>query len=103
MKKIIVTISFSMLCAMAFSQIKAPDDIQALLEKNNCVACHKADKKALAPSWKEISEKQYSAKKFTELVYKPVPANWPTYTPMVGLPKVPKADLSKIATWVKGL
>lgn len=100
---------FILFAVLSFSsvsaQTKAPDDIQALLQKNNCITCHKVDKAtALAPSWKQIAEKGYSAKKFAELVAKPVPSNWPTFNPpMAPLPKVPKADLTKIANWVATL
>jgi cytochrome c551/c552 len=107
MHKTILAIAFGVL---SFSQIKAqsmkaPDDIQALLQKNNCVSCHKVDKtSSLAPSWVQVAEKGYSAKKFAELVAKPVPSNWPTFNPpMAALPKTPKADLTKIANWVATL
>jgi cytochrome c len=90
--------------AMYAQSAKAPEDIQALLQKHNCVSCHKVDKKAIGPAWSEIAKKAYSAKQFTALVYKPVPENWPTYTPaMTALPKVPKGDLSKISAWVTTL
>ena len=88
----------------ARSQTAIPADINALLQKHTCYTCHKADKKLVGPSWKEIAGKKYSAKKFTDLVYKPVAANFPQYTPpMVGLPNVPKGDLAKISTWVATL
>jgi cytochrome c len=80
-----------------------PADIKGLLEKHTCYTCHKTDKKMVGPSWLDIAKKKYSTKAFTALVYKPVPANWPGYTPMIGLPNVPKADLKKIAEWVNGL
>jgi cytochrome c len=104
MKKIIVIFSFSAIYFSSSAQsAKAPDDIQALLSKNNCVTCHKVDKKAVGPSWEDIAAKKYTNKRFAELVAKPEPANWPGYTPMTGLPKTPKADLTKIANWVKTL
>ena len=80
-----------------------PADIKGLLEKHTCYTCHKTDKKMVGPAWQEVAKKAYSAKQFTALVYKPVPANWPGYAPMVGLPNVPKADIKKIADWVNTL
>ncbi len=103
MKKFILITSLSALYITLNAQTKAPADIQALLSKNNCVTCHKVDKKAVGPSWADIAAKKYTAKRFTELVYKPEPANWPGYTPMLGLPKVPKTDLTKISKWVETL
>lgn len=105
LKKIIFIIFAALSFNFASAQTKAPDDIQALLQKNNCVTCHKVDKATtLAPSWTQIAQKGYSPKKFAELVAKPVPSNWPSYNPpMAPLPKVPKADLTKIATWVATL
>ncbi len=80
-----------------------PADIKGLLEKHTCYTCHKVDKKMVGPAWQDVAKKNYSAKQFTALVYKPVPANWPGYTPMIGLPSVPKADIKKISDWVNGL
>jgi cytochrome c len=83
--------------------VAIPADIKGLLEKHTCYTCHKADKKMVGPAWQDVAKKAYSVKAFTALVYKPVPANWPGYTPMIGLPNVPKADIKKIADWVNGL
>ncbi len=102
-----IAASFLLFGAMQINAqtVKAPDDIQALLQKNNCVSCHKVDKAtALAPSWQQVASKGYSAKQFAALVAKPVPANWPTFNPpMAPLPKVPKGELTKIANWVNTL
>ena len=104
MKKIFIISCLSAFYAVGKAQVTVPEDVQTLLTKNNCGICHKTDKKAIGPSWSAIAEKQYTVKRFTELVYAPEPANWPTYAPaMAALPKTPKADLKKIATWVNGL
>jgi cytochrome c len=78
-------------------------DITELLETNTCYTCHSVKKKMVGPTWTEIAKKNYTKKKFIALVAKPVPANWPTYSPMAPLPKVPKADLGKIYDWVTTL
>lgn len=83
--------------------VAIPADIKGLLEKHTCYTCHKVDKKMVGPAWQDVAKKAYSTKQFTSLVYKPVPANWPGYTPMIGLPNVPKADIKKIADWVTTL
>ena len=103
-KKIIIISCLSIFYTNTKAQTVVPDDVQALLTKNNCIACHKVEKKAIGPSWAAIAEKKYTVKRFTELIYTPEPANWPTYTPaMTALPNAPKTDLKKIATWVNTL
>lgn len=79
-----------------------PADVQALLDKNGCTACHHVSRKLVGPIWPAIAAKKYSAKRITQLVGKPEPANWPGYPPMVAQ-KVPKADMTKIANWLVGL
>jgi cytochrome c len=104
MKLKLVSAALLLSGSMFAQSAKAPEDIQKLLQSHNCVSCHKVDKKAIGPAWSEIAKKNYTAKQFTALVYKPVPENWPTYTPaMAALPKVPKADLTKISGWVQTL
>ena len=78
-------------------------EIKAILKKNTCSTCHKLKGKLIAPSWTMIAEKGYSTIQFSALVAVPVPANWPKYKAMVGLPDVPKEDLEKIAAWVSEL
>jgi cytochrome c551/c552 len=75
-------------------------EIKDILKKNTCSSCHKLKGKLIAPSWRNISEKQYSTAQFTALVAVPVPSNWSRYKPMIGLPNVPKEDIEKIAAWV---
>ncbi len=79
-----------------------PADVQALLDKNGCTACHHVSRKLVGPIWPAIAAKKYSAKRITQLVGKPEPANWPGYPPMVAQ-KVPKAEMTKIANWLVGL
>ncbi len=79
-----------------------PADIQALLDKNGCAACHALSRKLVGPMWTEVAAKKYSAKRISQLVAKPEPANWPGYVPMVAQ-NVPKAELSKIANWLSKL
>ncbi|MCE7922513.1 MAG: cytochrome C [Haliscomenobacteraceae bacterium CHB4] len=79
-----------------------PADIQALLDKYGCAACHNMERKLVGPKWTEIAAKKYSAKRIAQLVEKPEPANWPGYIPMAAQ-KVPKADMDKIAKWLANL
>jgi cytochrome c len=95
------------ICALAIStQAQThtpPADIQTLLSKHTCNACHKPDEKLVGPSYLEISKKKYTNSKIVNLIHSPEPANWAGYTPMMGLPNVPNEDCSKIAVWINSL
>ncbi|MCB0629606.1 MAG: hypothetical protein R2824_07055 [Saprospiraceae bacterium] len=80
------------------------DEIQPLLEKNTCVACHRVDTKQVGPAFKDVAKRKYSVERIVELIYSPEPANWPGYaTPMAPMPQVPRAEAMKIATWINSL
>lgn len=86
---------------VASAQVKIPADIEALLTKNTCFACHRADQKLVGPGYKEVmAKKKYKPEQIVELIYAPKPANWPGYPPMAALPSVPKDDALKIAKWI---
>ena len=91
----------------AFSPIKTtpeiPAEIQALLEKNGCVACHNMTHKLVGPMWTDVAAKKYSAKRITELVKKPEPGNWPGSVPMLAQSNIPAAELTKISKWLANL
>ena len=97
MKKLVsIALFVAIFTASASAQAAAiPVDIKGLLEKHTCYTCHKVDKKMVGPSWQDVAKKNYSAKQFTSLVYKPVPANWPGYTPMVVCRMCRKETLKK--------
>jgi cytochrome c len=89
----------------AFQPVAPPEipaDVQALLDKYGCAACHSMTKKLVGPLWTDIAAKKYSAKKIAQLVAKPEPSNWPGYVPMAAQ-KVPKEDMNKIAGWLTNL
>lgn len=79
---------------------QVPAEIQALLDKHGCAACHSMERKLVGPKWPDIAQKKYSAKRIAELVKKPEPANWPGYVPMLAQTNIPKAELMKIANWL---
>lgn len=79
-----------------------PADVQALLDKYGCTACHSMTRKLVGPIWTDIAAKKYPAKRIAQLVAKPEPANWPGYVPMAAQ-TVPKADMDKIAKWLANL
>jgi cytochrome c len=103
MKKLLLLVPVvALLCAFAAPAppTDIPADINALLSKYNCVSCHAMERKMIGPTWKDIAAKKYTQKQIVGFVYKPQPANWPGYPPMVAQRSVPKADLNKIAAWL---
>ncbi|MCU0324194.1 MAG: c-type cytochrome [Spirosomaceae bacterium] len=103
MKKTILSLLFvaGVAATTAKAQTKIPPDIEKLLQKNTCLACHKADTKLVGPAYKEVMQKKkYKAEQIVELIYKPKPSNWPGYPAMAALPQVPKDEAKKIADWI---
>jgi cytochrome c551/c552/glucose/arabinose dehydrogenase len=85
---------------------KAPTlkEVQPLLMKNTCLACHNPNTRQVGPSFTEISKRRYSVEKILSLIKNPQPQNWPGYaTEMPPMPQVPKAEAQKIATWIRSL
>lgn len=80
-----------------------PADIDALLNKYGCAACHSITRKLVGPIWTDIAAKGYTKKRIAQLVKKPEPGNWPGYPAMAPQATVPKADLDKIAGWLVSL
>ncbi|TXK45769.1 c-type cytochrome [Pontibacter qinzhouensis] len=80
------------------------EDIEPLLVKNTCTACHAPAKKQVGPSFAEIARRNYTNKQIVELIHNPKPENWPTYaTPMPPMPQVATSEALKIAEWINSL
>ncbi|HZB12460.1 MAG TPA: c-type cytochrome [Chryseolinea sp.] len=85
---------------------KAPTyaEIEPLLVKNTCTACHQTTKRQVGPAFVDIAKRKYSNERIVELIYNPEPKNWPEHeTPMAPMPQVPKAEALKIASWINTL
>src|SRR5690606_10832514 len=90
--------AFSKAPSVKVAVAKAPTfkEVEGLLAKYTCIACHNPDKKQVGPSYADIAKRKYSNEKIVELIYNPQPQNWPGYaTPMAPMPHVPKADALK--------
>ncbi|MFN4144952.1 MAG: c-type cytochrome [Runella sp.] len=88
------------------SNAKVPtnEEIQPLLAKHTCLACHAVGKRQVGPAYTEVAKRKYSNEKIVDLIYNPQPQNWPDYaTPMAPMPQVPRADALKIAAWINSL
>ncbi|MEZ4894591.1 MAG: hypothetical protein R3A50_14625 [Saprospiraceae bacterium] len=106
MKKLFVLLGLAFIMgSFTMKQVppEIPADVNALLSKHGCIACHNMTQRLVGPSWQNIAGKKYSAKKISALVKKPEPGNWPGYVPMLAQPNVPKAELNKISEWLAGL
>ncbi len=88
------------------SNTKAPtySEIEPLLVKNTCTACHQVSKRQVGPAFADIAKRKYSNERIVQLIYTPEPKNWPEHeTPMPPMPQVPKDEALKIASWINSL
>jgi cytochrome c len=103
-KKITAVLVLSMLVgASAFAQKTPPAEVEALLKKHICLACHKVDARLVGPAYEEVAKKKYSVEEMVELIYTPKPEHWPGYPAMAAMKQVPKDDATKIAKWINSL
>lgn len=85
---------------------KAPSyaEIEPLLVKNTCTACHQTSKRQVGPSFADIAKRKYSDERMVQLIYNPEPKNWPEHeTPMAPMPQVPRDEALRIAGWINSL
>ena len=79
-------------------------EIEPLLVKNTCTACHQVNKRQVGPAFTDIAKRKYSNDRIVQLIYTPEPKNWPEHeTPMAAMPQVPKDEALKIAGWINSL
>ena len=75
----------------------------ALLKKNNCIACHAADKKLVGPSYKAVADKYRGQSGAADKLAKKIRAGgagvWDAI-PMPPHPQVSEADAKKMATYI---
>jgi cytochrome c len=105
MKKTIFSLAIVMATFVAAqAQTKIPPNIQKLLQKNTCLACHNPDNKLVGPAYKEVMKaKKYKPEQIVQLIYKPKPSNWPGFPPMAPMAQVPKDEAMQIAVWIASL
>ncbi|RZL18025.1 MAG: c-type cytochrome, partial [Pedobacter sp.] len=86
--------------------VKAPTfkEVEGLLTRRTCTACHNQTKRQIGPAFIEIAKRKYSPEKIVQLIHNPQPQNWPGYsTEMPPMPQVTKAEGLKIAAWINSL
>lgn len=78
--------------------------VQPLLAKNTCTACHAPDRRQVGPAFMEIAQREYSVDKIVQLIRQPENRNWPGFsTPMPPMPHVPEHEARAIAAWITSL
>lgn len=80
-----------------------PADMNALMTKYTCIACHRPNQRLVGPAYADVAKKNYSNEEIVNLIYNPVPSHWPDYPPMVAMKQVPKDDAMKLAVWINSL
>lgn len=75
----------------------------ALLKKNNCMACHAVDKKMVGPSYKDVANRYRGQSDAADKLAKKIRAGgsgvWGPI-PMPANPQVSEADAKKLATYI---
>lgn len=80
-----------------------PADMNALMSKHTCIACHRPNQRLVGPAYVDVAKKKYSNEEIVNLIYNPVPSHWPGYPPMAAMKQVPKEDAMKLAVWINSL
>ncbi|QJW88931.1 cytochrome C [Spirosoma taeanense] len=80
-----------------------PADMNALMSKYTCIACHRPNQRLVGPAYADVAKKKYSNEEIVNLIYNPVPSHWPGYPPMMPMKQVPKEDAMKLAVWINSL
>lgn len=92
---------FSLAAATLFATPVWAD--QALATKNNCMACHAADKKLVGPSYKSVAEKyanqKDAASKLALKVMKGGSGVWGA-VPMPANTQISEADAKTLMNWI---
>lgn len=110
MKKLLGILIASASLAVASIDAKAqastadiPADMNALMSKYTCIACHRPNQRLVGPAYADVAKKNYSNEEIVNLIYNPIPAHWPGYPPMAAMKQVPKDDAMKLAVWINSL
>lgn len=110
MKKIIgILIASATLAVVSFdanaqaSTADIPADMNALMSKYTCIACHRPNQRLVGPAYADVAKKNYSNEEIVNLIYNPIPTHWPGYPPMAAMKQVPKEDAMKLAVWINSL
>lgn len=92
-------LSLAVLATSAFAD-------EALLKKNNCMACHAVETKLVGPSYKDVAKKYRGQGDATDKLAKKIRAGgagaWGAM-PMPAHPQISEVEAKKLATYVLSL
>lgn len=98
--------SVGLFLVLACAPAGADNEGKALVEKNDCMTCHKIDAKLIGPSYKEVAQKykgQVDAKPMlVEKIIKGGAGVW-GQVPMTAHPALSEEDAEKMIRWVLSL
>lgn len=100
--KLVACIPFAVAASVAQA---APDaaEVQPILEKNACLACHAVDKKILGPAYRDVAEKHEgdddAAAILTKHIREGSSGVWGA-VPMPPNPGISDEDLKTVVEWV---
>ena len=102
MKTFVLSVALGSLAVVAAGAARA-QNVDELLKKHNCLACHAVDKKLVGPSYQEVAKKyagQKDAEKMlAEKVKKGGVGVW-GQVPMPPNTAVPDADIQTMVKWI---
>lgn len=93
--KYLIGLAFSITTITAYAD-------EALLKKNNCLACHAVDKKVVGPAYKDVAAK-YKGQSMTDKLAVKIRAGGSGVWGPIPMPpntQVSEADAKKMATWI---
>jgi cytochrome c len=108
MKKLLITLSALSTLILA-GTVNAADAkaMEALAQKNGCLACHSVDKKVLGPSYKDVAAKYKADKsaeaKLVEKVMKGSTGAWGSMPMPAANAQVKEDDVKAIVNWIMSL
>ena len=103
-QSLLVVIALTFTVGLAFSQ-KDDDDkeIKGILKKYTCTKCHHKSIRLIGPSFTAIAKREYSKERLVELIMNPEKGSWPGYGEMPRIDTLNRADVEKVAEWVRGI
>jgi cytochrome c len=104
MKSLVSGVALACLAAAAAAPARA-QNVDELLKKHACLACHQVDKKVVGPSYKDVAAKYRNQKDAQKLLAEKVKKGGMGVWGQVPMPPnaaVPDADLAAMVKWILG-
>ena len=103
MNKILIIAAASAPLFCSGSPVSAGESADALMQRSDCLVCHKTDQKLVGPSFREIADRYKddpnAVKTLTEKVINGGSGAW-GQIPMAPHANIPAADAEEIVKWI---